>query len=244
MVRYLFFTLFLLIASLVNGQDDSEKVTGFYFGPKAGLTLGNQNWNGFEKRPMFNYHAAVFMESLDPNFKGSIYGQIGYHTRGSGLNLVNITQGLNFRESLVWNNISVAVGGKKRILTSSLSTPYYFVGIRAEYSISNNLEEIQNRFSAGAGSPFYPFPTYSKKIVYGLSFGGGYEFYGSEFVQPGVEINISPDLAFQYQQPEIGSVINPYDGRPTVINERTIRNVTFEISFYVKFKREVILLDR
>lgn len=236
--------IFLLLCFDCSSQDEGERITGFYFGPKAGFTLGNQNWNGLERGVMLNWHGAFFIESFDPFYKGSLFAQIGFHSRGSGLRLVNLTQGINFRQAIIWKNIALTVGAKKRLVTSSLNTPYYFIGLRAEYSISNNTLDVQTRFSPGAASLFYPFPEYSRKFVYGLSFGGGYEFFGTEYVQPSVEASISPDLSFQYASPEIPNVINPYNGQPTILQERNIRNITFEISVLVKFKREVILLDR
>lgn len=238
----------ILILSLIPlfafSQDEDETITGFYFGPKGGLSLGNQNWNGFERGVMINWHGALFMESLDPELRGSLFMQLGYHSRGSGLRLVNLTQGLNLNQAIVWNNIGLTLGAKKRLITESLGTPYYFVGIRGEYNLKNNIAEVQERFSAGAASLFYPFEIYNRKFVYGLSFGGGYEFYGSEFIQPAVEVTVSPDLSFQYVSPEIGNVINPFDGRAVTLNERNIRNITLEVSLIIKFKREVILLDR
>jgi len=237
--------LFCLITfSSLHAQEDDEQVTGFHFGPKLGLTMANQNWNGFQRRPLFDYHGILFVESLDPYYKGSLFAQIGYHSRGSSLIVNNITQGFNFSEGVVFRNLGVTLGAKKRLYIPSMSsTPYYFVGVRAEYNVANNTEEIQTRFSATASSLFYPFPIYVNKIVYGLSFGGGFEFAGSEFISPAIEINVSPDIGFQYMSPEIFPVINPRTGMTTTLQERSIRNITFEVSFVLRFKRKVILLD-
>ncbi len=240
--------LFLLVSignSLSSQQlygDEEEGLGGYYFGPKLGASLGTQNWNGIDRNMMFNWHAAFFMETLDPQYKGSLFAQVGYHARGSSLRLVNISQGF-FQESVVWNNISLMLGAKKRLITNSLSTPYYFVGARIEYSIRNNSEAIQRRYSATAGSLFYPIPEYSNKWVYGLSFGGGYEFYGSEYLQPTVELTISPDLSYQYASPALNNIINPFNGRATSLPERNIRNLTIEFSLILRLKREVILIE-
>lgn len=226
----------ILSSSELNGQ--TEEVGGFYFGPKLGPTIGLQNWDGFERRPMFNYHAAVFIESLDRDFKGSFFGQLGYHSRGSGLNVFNIG-GFSNNQSFVFRNLGLMLGVRKRLLTKTLHTPYYFVGVRAEYQLSNNLRDIQERYA----SPFFPVPEFVNNWTYGISFGAGYEFLGSDFVQPAIEINISPDLSFQYQSPSIPNVVNPYTSQPTTLPERKIRNITLEITFSLRFLRRIVYIN-
>lgn len=233
----------LLLSCSAFCQEEGETIGGFYFGPKLGLTLGTQNWDGAERRPMANYHFALYTESLDPDKTGSLFAQVGYHSRGSGLNIVNLTLGFNSNQAFIYRNLNVTLGVKKRLLTEKLSTPYYFVGVRGEYQLSNNLAETQDRFQLGASSLFYPVDIYVNKFTYGLSFGGGFEFQGSKFVQPGIEFTFSPDLNFQYRSPEIPFVTNPFNGLTTSLPERKIRNLTFEISLVLRFLREVIYLD-
>lgn len=216
----------------------SEEVGGFFFGPKLGPTIGMQNWDGFDRRVMFNYHGAVFIESIDPDFKGSFFGQLGYHSRGSGLNVFRLN-GFSNSQSFVFNNVSLMAGAKKRLLTKSLKTPYYFVGVRAEYQLSNNLEDVQSRYN----NPFFPFPVYVNKWTYGISFGGGIEFLGSDYVQPAIEMSISPDLSFQYQQPGGITVTNPFNGQPVTLSERKIRNITLELSLSIRFLRRVVYIN-
>ena len=52
-----------------------------HFGPTAGL----QKWdNSSGREPMFQYHAAVSMESINnEDSRGSFYMQLGYHVKGS-----------------------------------------------------------------------------------------------------------------------------------------------------------------
>jgi len=230
---------FLVICFLcITANAQNEEVTGFFFGPKLGPTIGTQNWSGFERRAMLNYHGAFFIESLDRDFKGCFFGQLGYHSRGSGLNVFRIG-GVTSSQSFVFRNISLMAGAKKRLLTKTLKTPYYFVGVRAEYQLSNNIADIQERYA----SPFFPVPEYINKFVYGISFGGGIEFLGSEFVHPAIELTISPDLSFQYQSPMIPNVVNPFNNQPTTLPERSIRNITIELSLVVRFMRRVVLID-
>lgn len=237
MQRKVFYLLIVCmsLSSLIKGQ-------GFYWGPKAGLTIGLQNWNNTERSPLFSYHANVFIESIDIDYKGSLYAQIGYHTRGSSINVFGLN-GFRLSDGYKFRNISLQLGAKKRLRNEKLSTPYYFFGLRLEYLVSDNLQSFQDRFSQSVSSLFYPIPGFANKIVYGVSIGGGVEFLGSAYVQPAIEFTISPDLSLQYQSPVIPNVISPYDGRTISIPERRIRNVTFEVSLVVRFLREVIYVD-
>ncbi|MBT8232473.1 MAG: hypothetical protein HKO66_04105 [Saprospiraceae bacterium] len=235
-LTFLFFFSFSL-------QAQEENVSGFFFGPKLGPTLGFQNWNGTERNAMINYHFAAFIESIDPDYNGALYAQLGLHSRGSGINVVSSITNFRANQAFVFRNISFQAGAKKRLLTNSLKTPYYFVGLRLEYQLSNNLQEVQERYFGSVASLYYPLPDFVNKWTYGLSFGGGIEFLGSEYVQPVVEVSISPDIAFQYQSQTISGITNPYNGQPTTLPERRIRNLSLEISLVVRFMRKVIYTD-
>ncbi|MBT8190270.1 MAG: hypothetical protein HKN67_01080 [Saprospiraceae bacterium] len=239
-MRKIIFTFFIVFLFVSQG---SAQDGGFYFGPKAGLTIATQNWNEAERKPLLNYHFAAFIESIDYKYKGSLFAQIGYHTRGSSIFVSNINNGLRFSEGYKFRNISLLLGAKKRLITEKLTTPYYFFGVRAEYLVSDNLDEIQDLFSNSPSALFYPIDVYTNTFVYGVSFGGGIEYLGSAYVQPTLEVTFSPDFSFQYQSPEIPNVVSPYDGRTTTIPERRIRNITFEVSLVVRFLREVIYTD-
>lgn len=222
-------------------QAQEEEVSGFYFGPKIGPTVGFQQWNGFERRPMFNYHAAAFIESVDEDFKGAFYAQLGYHARGSSINVASSFAN-PFGESFIFRNIAFNFGAKKRILTKTLYTPYYFIGLRGEYNISNNLDEVLTRYASTQAIFLFPIPDLVRKFTYGLSFGGGVEFLGSELIQPAVEVSISPDVSNQYQSPAFAAT-NPVTGQPTQISERNIKNFSLEISLVVRFMRKVVYID-
>ena len=55
---------------------------GTYFTIKAGPSIGVQRWEGFQQGPLFAYHASVSAETADIA-AFSVYGQLGYHLRGS-----------------------------------------------------------------------------------------------------------------------------------------------------------------
>lgn len=234
MYRLLF--ILVCLSSGLTAQD--EEVGGFFFGPKAGLTIGTQNWDGLERRAMLNYHGAIFIESFDRDFKGSFFAQLGYLSRGSGLNVFRIG-GVTTSQAFIFRNLGLTLGAKKRLLTKTLYTPYYFLGLRGEYQLSNNLQQIQDRYN----SPYFPIPVYVNNFTYGFSFGGGIEFLGSDLVHPALELTISPDLSYQYQAPSIGNVINPFNGLTTSVPERSIRNITIEVSLIIRFMRRVVFTN-
>lgn len=228
--------LFLLITL---GALSLSAQGGYHFGTKGGLTLANQNWNGGERRPLLVYHGNVFIESRDPEGKGSLFAQIGYHQRGSSIGLTNLSRSndLGFQ----FNNISLLAGAKKRVNSDVITfgVPYFMLGIRGEYTVSNNLlkmrrfyENLINSQPVGSNLPtsFLVEPAFANKWLYGISLGGGFEFEGSEFFNAAIEFTFSQDLSFQYNQ------------LPNNVNAsaRQIKNQSFEISLVLRFLREVI----
>lgn len=227
---------FMLIGMTLFMCFSELKSQGFYFGPKGGLTIANQNWNGYQRNPLFTYHGDLFIESLDPNQRGSLYAQIGYHNRGSSIRLNTLTGGI-FNEGYIFKNLSLGVGAKRKLPFSDTRSAYYFFGLRLEYTIDTNLDEYQERYS----SPFFPIDFFVNKLNYGVSVGGGYEFPVSDFIIPFVELNIAPDLSIQYDGQQINNVLNPFNGTTTTIPANQVRNIIFEITLGLKFLREVIV---
>jgi len=82
-----------------------------------------------------------------------------------------------------------------------------------------------------------------RKINYGVYIGGGLEFALSELVGAVVELNVSPDFSFQYQQPPIGNITDPFTGNSFNIAERKIVNVVLELSVGIRFLRVVEYVD-
>jgi hypothetical protein len=208
----------------------------FYFGPKAGPALNFQRWNEFENSPMLSINGDIFIESAPEDEKNYMYASVGYRTRGSswqfgGTNAFDIN-GNAFR----FRNAVLEVGVKRMINESSASRPYYFFGLRGEYNISTNLKEYEQY-----DTRFYPHNAFVKKIVYGASVGGGYEYPLGDLVKGFVEIGLHPDLNQQYFQPAIPNVPHPFNpGTTTTLQERQINNVSMEIKVGLKFLRKVI----
>jgi len=231
---------FLLTATPLSAQG------GFHFGLKAGPSLVNQTWNEGERRIATSYHTNLFIESRDPNDRGSLFAQIGMHNRGSSITINNFGfGGGRIMSAYNYKNISLLVGAKKNVASSMNFQPYYLVGIRGEYNFSNNLEELITENCLNnpliASCP-YPDPNFINNFTYGITIGGGLELTNSEFFDTAVEFSFSPDLSYQIQRPELPNIASPQPGN-TTLRELQIRNLSFEISLVLKFLREVIYTD-
>jgi len=232
--------IFVLLSLFVfSGPSGLSAQGGFHFGIKAGPTMANQTWNNSERRMLLAYHGNVFIESLDPNDRGALFASLGMHTRGSSIRSFGLT-GSAIANEYRFQNASLMVGARKKIASGLSVQPYYLVGLRAEYTISDNLEEAFTCFNLLSGAFFCTAdPIFVRRFNYGLTFGGGFEFSGGEFFHPCLELSISPDASFQYDRPETGGV-NTSGG---VISGARVRNLSFEVSLVLKFKREVIYTD-
>ena len=127
----------LVISCLYTGENNAvlAQQGGYHFGVKGGLTLANQNWNDNERRVLLALHGNVFVESRDLENKGALFAQIGMHTRGSSITTSSLGFG-NLQTGYRFQNISLLAGAKKKISPLNRATPYYMVGIRAEYTLS------------------------------------------------------------------------------------------------------------
>jgi hypothetical protein len=221
----------------------------FYFGPKIGPSMGIQRWENFQQSPLFTYHGAFFIESYsESNPNNALYAQVGWHNRGSAFrnqrfitidgDLVNVPT-----KNFVFSNAALAVGGKRRQNLNKKLNSYYIIGIRAEYTVMTNLSEY-DEFNKYFNQPFYPDNQFVKKINYGVSIGGGFEYTLGKMVAGIMEISVHPDLSRQYEQPPLGSIPDPYNpGRLVTLKEKRIKNVTLEVSFGFRFLRKVVYLD-
>ncbi len=210
----------------------------FWFGPKAGPTLATQQWNNFDQQVLVDWHVAAFIETFaDEDADGSLFAQLGYHTRGSAIRVRVNTIGATdiLTSGFKFHNLSLLAGAKRFLPERGKGRPYYFVGARLEYTVNTNLDVYEQSQFAG----FYPIEFFVRKWNYGITLGGGYKFPINEKIGAFVDLTISPDLSFQYQQPQLGNVASPFGGS-TTIGERSIRNVSLEISFGLNFLRKVV----
>ncbi|MBI1224394.1 MAG: hypothetical protein GC192_04075 [Bacteroidetes bacterium] len=230
-------TLFALTITKLCAQGTAYTI-------KGGLTLGIQKWNGFDQDPLFKYHGAISAESLD-DF--SIFAQAGYHVKGSALrNGSFLDQNGNFyrlsAQEFLFKNISVILGGKRKYNISDMMKGYYLFGLRGDYTLGTNLDEYKE-VNEYYRSLFYPDNGFVKKWNYGVTLGGGLEFELGELVGALLEFTVNPDFSYQYKQPAIPNVYDPNTGQNKTIQERTIRNVTFEITAGFRLLRKVEYVD-
>ncbi len=220
---------------------------GTAFGLKGGLTLGVQKWNGFDQDPLFKYHGAISAESLDETAQFSVFAQAGYHLKGSALRNQNfLDQNGNFfrlaAQEFIFKNASLVLGGKRKYNLSDVSRGYYLFGLRGDYTLGTNLDKYKEANSFNGGL-FYPDNAFVRKWNYGVTLGGGIEFDLGELVGTLLEITVNPDFSYQYRQPAIPNVRDPFTGQNRTIQERSIRNVTFEITAGFRLLRKVEYID-
>lgn len=222
---------------------------GFVWGVKGGLSVGSQRWgNGgsYDNSLLFKYHGAAFIENATENSTSVLFAQAGYHVRGSafryrksvGIDVNgNSFESPGFTQEFQFNNAAIILGAKRRGVLGK-DNAFYSIGLRGEYTVSTNLEAANALFT------FYSQPQkeFVKKLNYGLSVAGGYEFPFSDFVGGILEVSIHPDISRQYFRPPfIGW--DPFQRQNVTVQEQSIRNLSIEISLGIKLLRKVEYID-
>lgn len=212
------------------------------------MTLGVQKWNGFQQDPLLKYHGIAFVESADETAQFAIFAQGGYHLKGSairGRNFFNPINGQYTRPpalQFIFQNVSATatLGAKRKYDFGVNNKMYYLIGIRGDYTVGTNLEEYEeiNQFSG-----FFPFEQFVRKWNYGVTLGGGFEVPFTELIGGTLEFTVNPDFSAQYKQPAIPNIIDPFTGNNRTLPERTIRNLTFEVTLGIRFLRIVEYID-
>lgn len=221
----------------------------YFFGIKGGPSMGYQKWETFNQSPVLTYHVASFIESYsESNPLNVLYAQFGFHNRGSALrgalsySYDNIIYRVPTRR-FIFKNLSLGLGAKRKQELKDNLKSFYSFGLRAEYTLGTNLSKFEI-FNQRQSFPYYPDNLFVKKFTYGAHVAGGLEFYFSELVEGLFEVSINPDLSNQYDQPQIGSIIDPYRPSNTItIKRRRIKNVTIEVTFGLRFMRKVEYVD-
>ena len=239
-------TTFTLLFNLVFFGLIAAQSTAYviHFGPTAGL----QKWdNASGREPLFQYHAALSMESINNEDMGSsFYMQLGYHVKGSAtryrfFNINSGAPGNSVTERFKFNNFSFSLGAKQRFKESNSGRTryFYFGGLRGDYTYSTNIDAL----GSNACNPgFYPFMQGVQRWMAGFSVGGGVEFDFSELIGGQIQLSINPDVTPQYRQNPIQDVIDTcFNGPNYSIPERRIRNTTVELSIGLRLLRKVII---
>lgn len=209
----------------------------YWFGAKGGIAMNNQvsgvqGGGSGGGGSMFSFNGDLFLETYDEFKKGALYAALGHHTRGSALRFQSL-QGFNNLISFKFNNITLELGAKKAWDIGSEFSPYFILGVRGEYTLSTRLPEL-------SGVNTIMHPDYVQKWNYGVTAGGGFDMYLSEMSQVFVEFAIMPDLSFQYDQPPLFGIANPWFPNERVdLPLKRLRNLAIEAKVGIRFLRKV-----
>ena len=216
----------------------------FWFGAKGGAAMNFQSWGdgsfsgSVNRDPLFSLNGDIFIESYDEYKKGTLYAQVGYHTRGSSFRFFSFNNTFTEQQGFKFRNIVAEVGAKKTLNLGKELEPYFILGIRGEYTIGTNLDDYIN-----FGSLYYPVSEFVRKFNYGVTAGGGFEMKMSELSNVFVEFSLQPDLSFQYEQQPLFNVIDPWTSQPVNLGLRQVRNLAIELKIGLKFLRKVEYID-
>ncbi|MEO7925519.1 MAG: hypothetical protein ABIR93_02220, partial [Saprospiraceae bacterium] len=194
---------------------------GSVFGITGGPTLSNQKVNGFQREPFLRYHAQVFIESSSEVSPNSLYATLGYHIKGSAVNVQRYYDTDNMEHpgssySMEFHNLSLGIGVKQRREFGQKYFSYGF-GVRGDYNVKGKFGYL---FSGLEGA--------QNKITYGVDVTGGIELPLSELVSVIIELGVSPDLSQQMYIPPQDTGYNYEDGSPVILPETKLTNVVFE----------------
>jgi len=234
----------LILATSSFGQ-------GMAFGFKAGPSIGFQNWNnGGQRDALFAYHGIAFIESLAAQDEFAIFAQTGFHVKGGAVRYNRFTfldNSNNLRDfpgrtdRYEFRNLSLTVGGKQKFGLNNFSY-YYLFGIRGEFTINTNLNEFQEGFPEGIRN-FFPSPQNVRRLNYGVTVGGGFEFKFAELISGIVELTVNPDFSKQYRRFAIDNVYNPFTMQNGTLPEQELSNNTIELSIGIRLIRQVEYID-
>ncbi|MEL6141141.1 MAG: hypothetical protein AAFU67_05955, partial [Bacteroidota bacterium] len=149
-------------------------------------------------------------------------------------------------ETFQFQNLVLNLGGKQVFSYTKIAELYYTIALRVEYNLATNLSEYNDLGeNNGAIRLFYPFdePTYIRDITYGVTVGAGMDIPLGDKVGLLLQVTAAPDFSFQYDQPPIENVYNPYTRNNTTLAQRQIRNFTLELSAGFRFLRKIEYIE-
>jgi len=227
MKKLLFLLALIATTATMNAQ-------GFAFGVKGGLTLGFQKWNNYERSPLPSYNGSIFIETLAEEKRFSIFGEIGYHVKGSRIisNYREFSSG-NIRRIRVdteFRNASLILGMRSAYALGSSGTKgYYLLGLRGDYNLNYQLDQRVETFKEEDVN----------KFTYGLTLGGGVEIPFTKLIGMTLEVQISPDVRPQVFYPAGKYVYIDPIGNSIPVQETKVINTVFEITVGFRFLRVV-----
>ncbi len=241
-MRSIFTLLLISLLGHLSAQSTAYVISG-------GPTLGTQKWeNSGDRQVLFKYHVALAIESVNnENDKSAGFLQIGYHVKGSA-NRTNFLFNTGGRGRITreyrFNNLSLAIGAKQKFPIGTNGARYFYFGaLRGDYTLNNNIKDLGNEYGINYVNIYDPQDQYVKRLMFGLSIGGGLQFPFGELIGGQLTLSICPDVTNQYRQPAIPNVIDPYGGGNVTIPERRIRNTAVEISVGLRLLHKVEIVE-
>jgi hypothetical protein len=215
----------------------------FWFGAKGGAAMNLQSWGqgggdvSINRNPMFSINGDGFIESYDPLQKGSLYAALGFHTRGSALRYFSLNNAFNDQLQYRFYNAVLELGAKKTLAPQGELLPYFILGVRGEYTLGNNLDNLVT-FNT------FVYPEFVRNFNYGFTAGGGFELAMSELSNIFVEFALMPDLSFQYEQLPLYNIRSPWPPYNKInLGLTQVRNLSIELKVGAKFLRKVEYID-
>jgi len=218
---------------------NAKAQTGTAYGFKGGLTLGSQKWNNQERELLPAYHAAFTLESRDEERGVALFGDFGFHVKGSRIifqKRTYVNQNTNQTVTLPrrtirqpFNNLSLVIGAKKVGQLTDFVNYYFGLGAHGDYNLSYDV-------FYGNNSDF--FDEYVNKITYGGSVVGGLEYLVGDNAMVFIELSFHPDISKQINLPGGAvSYTDPYTNEQRPIGKQEVINFPLEISVGYKFVR-------
>lgn len=213
---------------------------------KGGPSIGTQRWDDFEQDPLVGFHAVGQVESISEASPRTVYAALGFHRRGSAIRTgrrtyVDRTTGEEVRIAnrtipFRFDNVALTLGAKQIWPAGEGRQVFFSVGVRGERTVAVNLGGDVNNQNYGFGLA-YPVEEFVTRWLYGVDFGGGFDFELAAALDGVVELRVSPDMSRQYFQPPLGNVVDPVTGNNVALRERSIRNLSLELSVGLRFLR-------
>lgn len=214
----------------------SMAAQSYAFGFKGGLTIGTQKWNSYEREALFSWNGHVFIETIPEDSNFVVYGQLGYHNKGSAIvsqaffDPINNIEYDRRRNNYVFKNISLILGGKNRYAVSESMIGYYMLGLRGDFNIGTN------------SALFEGFDQFINTFTYGATLGGGVEFPIADNVGLILEFQVSPDFSRQILVPP-GQYRNAVTNQVVSVSQQEVRNTAFEITVGLRLEQIIEYID-
>lgn len=231
MIKYFFISLLVILFSFTSYAQGPAYIIA------AGPSLSNQRLSGFSREPFLRYHGYAQIESTSEISPNSLYARLGYHIKGSAINIRNFydVDGNQFEGAsyaMEFHNASISLGIKQR---RELGSKYYYYGfgVRGDYNVRTKFGQI-----------FKGYEGAQNKFTYGVDVDLGLELPVSELISVIFEVGISPDFAYQmFIPPQSNTGYSYPDGSPVIIPETKLTNFVIEARAGFRFWNKIIYTD-